>query len=156
MARLALLDRVPCPPANIHKMPVTGTPEEAALAYQATMRAYYRAGVLDPARPFFDVMLLGLGEDGHTASLFPGTPGLEVSNAWVTPVTSRVRQPRLTLTYPLIASSRIVAFLVAGPQKADVLKRVLAGDKTLPASRVTAAGELIWFVDAAASGEAAP
>jgi 6-phosphogluconolactonase len=150
MTRHALLDHVPIPAANIHPMPTTGVPAEAARAYDATLKAYYGLETLDMARPLFDVTLLGLGENGHTASLFPGTASLDETLAWVAPVTEGVPQPRLTLTYPAIACSNIVAFLVAGKSKAEVLRLVLAGDRTQPAARITAAGELIWFVDAAA------
>jgi 6-phosphogluconolactonase len=134
-------------------MPTIGSPAEAAQAYQATLEQYYGHETLDMARPLFDVTLLGLGENGHTASLFPDTPALEESLAWVAPVTQGVPQPRLTLTYPAIACSNYVAFLVAGAGKADVLRRVLDGDRSQPAARVTAAGSLIWFTDKAALKE---
>ncbi len=150
MTRIALLDHVPIPPSHIHPMPTVGAPADAARAYEATLRAYYGREALDMARPLFDVTLLGLGENGHTASLFPDTASLDESLAWVAPVTEGVPQPRLTLTYPAIACSAVVAFLVAGKNKASVLKRVLAGDRSQPAARITSAGELIWFVDEAA------
>ncbi len=150
MARLAMLDHVPVPPDNVHPMPTSGDPAAAARAYQATLQAYYRAESLDMTRPLFDVVLLGLGENGHTASLFPGTASLNETLAWVTPVVENVPQPRLTLTYPAIACSRFVAFLVAGAGKAAVLRLVLDGDRTQPAARVTSAGEVLWFTDAAA------
>ena len=150
MTRLALLDHVPLSPGQVHPMPVQGDPASAASAYQATLQAYYNAEALDMSRPLFDVVLLGLGENGHTASLFPETAALEESLAWVAPVTQHVPQPRLTLTYPAIACSRVVAFLVAGEGKADVLQRVLSGDRSQPAARVTSAGEVIWFTDEAA------
>ena len=150
MTKLAMLDHVSIPAANIHPMPTTGTPQEAARAYQATLQTYYGAESLDMTRPLFDVVLLGLGENGHTASLFPDTPSLSETLAWVTPVTQNVPQPRLTLTYPAIACSRFAAFLVSGASKAAVLRRVLDGDRSQPAARVSSAGELIWFVDEAA------
>ena len=156
MARLALLDHAPIPPANIHPMPTSGDLPHAAAEYQASLQAYYGRESLDMERPLFDVMLLGLGENGHTASLFPGTASLDETLAWVTPVTEGVPQPRLTLTYPAIACSRFVAFLVAGAGKATVVRRVLDGDRSQPAARVSAAGELIWFVDEAATGEISP
>ncbi len=152
MARTALLAHVPIPERNIHPMPTQGDPAACARDYQATLQAYYGAESLDMTRPLFDVMLLGLGENGHTASLFPDTPSLSETLAWVAPVTNNVPQPRLTLTYPAIACSRHVAFLVAGAGKAAVLRRVLDGDRSQPAARVTAAGELFWFTDAAALG----
>jgi 6-phosphogluconolactonase len=151
MTRHALLDHVPIPPAQIHRMPTEATPAEAARAYQATLQNYYGREALDMAHPLFDVTLLGLGENGHTASLFPDTASLDGTLSWVAPVTENVPQPRLTLTYPAIACSSVVAFLVAGKSKATVLKRVLAGDRSQPAARITAAGDLIWFVDEAAA-----
>ena len=153
MTRKALLDHVPIPEANIRPMPTGGTPSDAAHTYQSTLETYYGLETLDMARPLFDVMLLGLGENGHTASLFPDTASLEESLAWVAPVVENVPQPRLTLTYPAIACSRTVAFLVAGKNKAEVLKRVLAGDRSQPATRITAIGEIIWFTDEAAAGK---
>lgn len=153
MARHALLDHVPIPPSNIHPMPTTGGLEDAAHAYQATLSAYYGRESLDMSRPLFDVMLLGLGENGHTASLFPDSASLHESLAWVAPVTEGVPQPRLTLTYPAIRCSRYVAFLVAGASKAPVVRRVLENDRTQPAAGIEAAGQLLWFLDTAAAAE---
>ncbi len=152
MTREALLDHVPVPAANIHWVPVGGTPEADAAGYQQDLQTYYGDMVLDMARPLFDVVLLGLGENGHTASLFPSTPSLEEELAWVTAVTTEVPQPRLTLTYPAIACSRQVAFLVAGAGKAPVVKKVLAHDRSQPAARVTSIGQITWFLDEAAAG----
>jgi 6-phosphogluconolactonase len=154
MTRRAMLDHVPIPPANIHPMPTVGDPAEAARAYQLTLQTYYGAESLDMSRPLFDVTLLGLGENGHTASLFPDTASLNEMLAWVTPVTENVPQPRLTLTYPAIACSTYVAFLVAGASKAQVLRLVWGGDSSQPATQVTAAGTLIWFLDEKANGSA--
>lgn len=151
MTREALLDHIQIPPQNIHAVPVDGTPEEDAIQYQQDMQTYYGGMELDMARPLFDVVLLGLGENGHTASLFPDTPALEEDMAWVAPVTTGVPQPRLTLTYPAIAASRHVAFLVAGASKAAVLKLVLGGDRTQPAARITSIGRITWFIDKAAA-----
>ena len=152
MTRLALLDHVPIPPGQVHPMPTSGDPDAAARSYQATLQAYYGAESLDMSRPMFDVTFLGLGENGHTASLFPGTPALDETLRWVVPVSQSVPQTRLTLTYPAIACSRAVVFLVAGAGKAQVLKEVLAGDRAHPAARVSAAGEVLWFTDEAARG----
>ncbi len=152
MTRAALLDHVPIPAANVHPMPTTGALAAAARAYQATLSTYYGREALDMARPLFDVTLLGLGENGHTASLFPGAAALDETLAWVAPVTEGVPQPRLTLTYPAIACSRAVAFLVAGAGKAQVVREVLDGDRVHPATRIEAAGELVWFLDRAAAG----
>jgi 6-phosphogluconolactonase len=153
MVREALLDHVPIPPANIMPVPDTGTPEQAARAYQETLRSYYGSQALDMSRPLFDVTFMGLGEDGHTASLFPGNPALEETREWVVAVSDpSVKQPRITLTYPALACSNAMAFLVEGGKKKSVLKRVLSGDRSAPAARATAVGELIWFVDEAAWG----
>ncbi len=148
----ALLDHVPIPVANIHPVPEGLAPEQAARQYEQALKTHYGSEALNAARPLFDITLLGLGENGHTASLFPDTASLEETRAWVVPVIENVPQPRLTLTYPAIASSRTVAFLVAGGNKASVLRRVLDGDRTQPAARVTSVGDLIWFIDKAAGG----
>jgi len=94
------------------------------------------------------VTLLGIGADGHTASLFPGQSALEEDRHWAVPVAG----PRITLTYPALGSSRDVAFLVAGAEKKEILRRVRAGDRTLPAARIRPAGRLHWFTDRAAAG----
>jgi 6-phosphogluconolactonase len=152
MVREALLEKVAIPAANIHPIPDTGTADQAAAAYQQTLRTYYGSDALDMSRPLFDVSLMGLGEDGHTASLFPGSAALEESLAWVLPVVDpSVTQPRVTLTYPAFACSSALAFLVEGSKKAAILRRVLAGDRALPAARATAAGDVIWFIDEAAA-----
>jgi 6-phosphogluconolactonase len=148
MTRQALLDHVNIPQTNIYPMPTTGTPQDAAKTYAQTLQTYYGGETLDAARPLFDVVLLGLGENGHTASLFPDTSSLDETLAWVVPVTENVPQPRLTLTYPAIASSHAVAFLVAGKSKASVFKRIRQGDRSQPAARITSIGEIIWFIDA--------
>ncbi len=153
MVREALLDHVPIRPANIMPIAGTGAPDRAAADYQALLSAYYGSQALDMSRPLFDVTFMGLGEDGHTASLFPGNPALEETQKWVTAVTDpSVKQARITLTYPALAASTAMAFLVAGESKRNVLKRVLSGDRSAPAARATAMGELIWFVDDAAWG----
>ena len=111
---------------------------------------YYGSESLDPVRPLFDVMILGLGPDGHTASLFPGTAALEERRRWAVAVVGAKPEVRITLTYPPLESSRHAAFLVAGADKREVLSRALAGDRTLPAARVRPVGDLTWFVDEAA------
>jgi 6-phosphogluconolactonase len=148
MVEHALLSHVAIPPQNVHPMPTTGSPADAARTYEQTLQSYYGAETLDAARPLFDVVLLGLGENGHTASLFPGTAALDEALAWVVAVAANVPQPRLTLTYPAIASSHTVAFLVAGKSKAGVFKRIQQGDRSQPATRITSSGEIIWFIDA--------
>ncbi len=153
MVREALLDHVDIPAGNVHAMPTDGTPDDAAARYQAELQTYYRSEALLAERPLFDVVLLGLGENGHTASLFPGTPALDDTLHWVVPcVPNDAPHTRLTLTYPVIASSREVAFLVAGAGKQEVFGRVKAGDRTQPASRIASIGRVNWFLDAAAAG----
>ncbi|MFZ2066648.1 MAG: 6-phosphogluconolactonase [Xanthobacteraceae bacterium] len=152
MTREAMLDKVPVPPENIHPVPVDGTPESAALRYEQILRRTYGAATLDPARPLFDLTLLGLGPDGHTASLLPGEPVLEERTRWVEAVSHGRPEIRLTMTYPVIDSSRRVAFLVTGREKAAILRTIRAGGSQVPAARVRPVGELFWFVDRAAAG----
>lgn len=154
MTREAMLSKVPVPPQNIHPVPADGTPDQAALRYEQTLQADYGATVLDPARPLFDITLLGLGPDGHTASLLPGEPILNERKRWVAAVSHGRPEVRITMTYPAIESSRYVAFLVAGKEKAAILRSVRAGGSDVPAARVKPVGELIWFTDQAAAGGA--
>ena len=152
MTREAMLAKAPVPAENIHPVPADGTPDEAALRYERTLQAAYGAAVLDPARPLFDITLLGLGPDGHTASLLPGEAVLEERTRWVAAVSHGRPEVRITMTYPVIESSRHVAFLVAGAEKAAMLGAIRAGGSQVPAARVKPIGELIWFADRAAAG----
>jgi 6-phosphogluconolactonase len=154
MTREAMLDKAPVPPGNVHPVPADGTPEEAASRYERTLQAAYGAAVLDPTKPLFDITLLGLGPDGHTASLLPGEPVLQERKRWVAPVSHGRPEVRITMTYPVIESSRRVAFLVAGKEKAAIFRTIHAGGSDVPAARVRPVGELVWFVDRAAAGEA--
>jgi 6-phosphogluconolactonase len=152
MAQEALLSHVPIEPSKVHPMPTEGlTPGSAALAYERRLKSFYGAERLDPERPLFDVTLLGLGEDGHMASLFPGTSALMERERWVVAVTDGPFEPRMTLTYPALESSRLVLFLVAGTAKRTILSRVLGGDRELPATRLRPLGRLVWLADAAAA-----
>ena len=153
MAREAMLDRAPVPPENVHPIPTDGRPEDSARRYEQTLQDAYGAAVLDPARPLFDVTLLGLGADGHTASLLPGAPVLNERRHWVAAVSHGRPEVRITLTYPAIDSSRRVAFLVTGREKAAIFRAIRDGDHQAPAARVRPCGELVWFVDRAAAGE---
>jgi 6-phosphogluconolactonase len=153
MTREAMLAKAPVPPENIHPVPADGTPEDAARRYEQTLQEAYGAAAFDPARPLFDVTLLGLGPDGHTASLLPGEPVLEERKRWVAAVSHGRPETRITMTYPAIESSRRVAFLVAGREKAAILRAIRAGNSEVPAARVRPVGELFWFVDRAAAGE---
>jgi 6-phosphogluconolactonase len=154
MACETLLEQVPIPAANIHRMPGERTDYDAAAAdYEAEMRQVF--GLPPDVLLRFDLILLGMGADGHTASLFPGTPALHETSRLV--VANRGTKPppqRLTFTYPLINSARQVVFLVAGADKAEALRDVLSGQITIkerPAVGVRPAdGEVIWMVDRAA------
>ncbi|ACA20959.1 6-phosphogluconolactonase [Methylobacterium sp. 4-46] len=143
----------PLPPGHLHPIPTGPSPEAAAEAYADRLRAAYGGAVLDPARPLFDLVLLGLGEDGHTASLFPGKPEL-AAEAWVVAVPEAGLAPfvpRVSLTFPALASARLVLVLVTGEGKRAPLARLAAGED-LPAGRVRSAGDLVWLLDAAAAG----
>jgi 6-phosphogluconolactonase len=152
MAREAMLAHVPVPSDNIHGIAFDGTPADAARVYQDALQSYYGAERLDPARPLFDVVLLGMGPDGHTASLIPGEPVLDEKARWVAEVTHGRPEARITLTYPALDSSRSTAFVAAGRDKRTMMQRVLTGDRELPAARIRPIGELIWFIDNAAQG----
>lgn len=176
MAREALLDHVDVAASHVYPVPsdiassdvATGNVEAtferartAADLYATSLHAIYGGHVLHDERPLFDVVMLGLGDDGHTASLFPGTPALDERSAWVVAVrtssvaTSETAPVRVTLTYPVLESSHAVLFLVAGDGKRAILRRVLDGDTTLPAARVDARGGTLWIIDKAAAGEPA-
>jgi 6-phosphogluconolactonase len=153
-ARRLMLDRVPVPVGNICTVP-TGAENvaEAARLYEMELRRYYGAERLLPGRPLFDMVLMGLGADGHTASLFPDHPELDEKTRWVVGVPEAGLEPfvpRVTLTFPALASTREMLFLVVGDAKRDVLGRVLGG-ADLPAARAYAEGELVWLVDQAAA-----
>ena len=110
--------------------------QAGAAEYETVLKRFYGAQTLDGGRPLFDLTLLGLGEDGHIASLFPGSPALAETRRWAVPVVGESGVDRITLTYPALASSRVTAFLVAGERKRAVLARVRAGDAALPATRL--------------------
>lgn len=152
MMQRLLFSKAPIPASNIFPMPDQGPAQEAARTYERTLKDLYGAEEFAPDKPFFDVQLLGIGTDGHTASLFPGQPVLHNHTSWVaTCVPPAAPHTRLTLTYPAIHASRHVVFLVEGAAKQDILARIRARDPACPASAVTAQGELIWFTDRAAA-----
>src|SRR5215472_8485923 len=153
MTREAMFDKAPVPADNIHPVPVDGTPEDAARRYERTLQEAYGATTLDPALPLFDLTLLGLGPDGHTASLLPGEPVLDERKRWMAAVSHGRPEVRITMTYPVIESSRRIAFLVAGKEKAAIFSAIRAGNSRVPAARVQPIGKLFWFVDRAAAGE---
>jgi 6-phosphogluconolactonase len=157
MAREALLQHVPLPPANIHRIGGEDDPARAALAYEQDMRRFFRTG----SPPAFDLIFLGLGENGHTASLFPGTASLREDERWVVPQYVEITGTwRVTMTLPLINAARYVVFMVTGSEKADVLVRILEGHfepDVLPAQMVLPTnGQIRWLVDAAAGARVLP
>jgi 6-phosphogluconolactonase len=142
MVRESLLAHIAIPPGNVHPIPTEGlTPEASAERYGRALAV-------------FDVLLLGLGTDGHTASLFPGTAALGEDRRPVVAVTGARPEPRITLTYPALETARVVAFLVTGADKRDILARVLAGDPALPATRLAALPQARIFADRAAAPSA--
>lgn len=153
MVRAELFSRAPVPPDKIHAIVTEGrSPVEAAADYEARLKDFYGTPRLDPKRPLFDVTFLGIGEDGHVASLFPAAATLEERERWVVPAQRSDGAQRISLTLPPLASSRAVAFLVTGSRKQAILSRLRAGDQSLPAARVHPVGDVFWFVDAAAAG----
>jgi 6-phosphogluconolactonase len=155
MAKAALLDHVPIPRSNVHRLQGELPPEEAAAQYEDALRAVFG----DVRVPTFDLILLGLGEDGHTASLFPDTEALGVRDRWVVPnYVERLEKWRLTLTLPVLNAAEHATFVVAGERKAEILEAVLttsADAPTYPAQHVHPdEGRLIWLVDAEAAGVA--
>lgn len=177
MAHDALISKVPIPEANVHRVKTELGAAQAASDYETEMLRVI-AGVDPhaaspqhpitqhedhapgaPIRPRFDLVLLGMGDDGHTASLFPHTDALNVHDRLVVShFVPKVNMNRITFTYPLINSADTVFFLVSGAGKAGMLKRVLIGDvqpDALPAQGVLPQGKLFWMVDAAAAAEVA-
>jgi 6-phosphogluconolactonase len=152
MARKAFLDTLDIPETRIHRMRCERGVEDAVDAYATVLRTFF-----EDADALFDVTLLGLGEDGHTASLFPDSPLVDTPSGWVAhteaPASSPVTE-RLTLTLPALNASRVVLFLVSGEGKREVLHAILHPTQNglFPAARVRPVGSLEWFVDEAAHG----
>ena len=147
MARRAFLDAVPVDASQIHAIPFADSPQHSALAYERTLRDFFQG-----APPRFDLVLLGLGENGHTASLFPGAAALDERDRWVREVyVAEQELYRVTTTAPLINQAALVAFVVAGQGKAEILRRVLEGDRDpqqFPAQLIQPAqGRLLWLAD---------
>ena len=155
-ARHLFLDAVRAPRQNIHPMATDANyPEGAARLYEDDLKAFYGAARLDPARPLFDLVLMGLGGDGHTASLFPHSPALDETQRWVLGIAKAGMEPfvpRVTLTFPALASTREMLFLVDSADKRAILRRVLAGED-LPAQRAYSDGDLVWLIVRAAMPE---
>ena len=152
LAHEALLDHVPLSPANIHRIHGEDDPALAALAYEQELQSVFRTASV----PAFDLIWLGLGDNGHTASLFPGTAALHEQRRWVVPQYVEVGTLwRVTFTAVLINAAAHITFLVQGAGKAEMLWRVLKGlyqPEVLPAQLIQPTqGQLHWLVDAAAA-----
>jgi 6-phosphogluconolactonase len=148
MARESLLDHIRV--GSVHRIRCELPPDEAATAYEEELRDFFGEEL-----PRFDLILLGIGADGHTASLFPETPALEVADRWVVsnPV-PKLDTNRITLTVPVINAARSVDFLVAGEDKAEALKEILEGDadpRKYPARLIQPPGGPDWMLDRAAA-----
>jgi 6-phosphogluconolactonase len=146
MARAALLDHILIPSGNVHRMRGELPPAQAAAAYESELEATLGT------EGAFDLILLGVGTDGHTASLFPDTPALEEQTRWVIEnYVDKLKRCRITLTLPVINAARMVIILVSGAAKAEVLALVQDGSP-LPIGCVQPSpGQLIWLVDRAAA-----
>ncbi|MDA9497038.1 6-phosphogluconolactonase [Bradyrhizobium sp. CCBAU 11357] len=155
VARATFLDR-DAPAGHIHPIPTTAdNPDAAAAGYARELQAFYGADQLDPARPLFDLVLMGAGPDGHTASLFPGYPEIEETRRWVVGVLKANVAPfvpRVSLTLPALASCREMLFEIAGHDKQPILTRLVNGEN-LPALRARSNGETVWLVDKTALPE---
>jgi 6-phosphogluconolactonase len=153
MARETFISQVPIPKENVHPMRTNfPSPEKAAEAYEVELRKYFGEGP-----PAFDVQLLGLGVEGHTASLFPGSPALDETQRWVVAVTVPAEPPqRLTLTPVALNQGRNTFFLVAGENKREILKALRAEPDSVPskypAGRIRPATGVVWYMDEAAAG----
>ena len=151
MVRESLLAGNLVHPRKLLAIPTDGTLQSAADRYDETLRQQYGAGSLEPGVLLFHLTLLGLGDDGHTASLLPGQPVLDERERWAAPVPQGRGEPRITLTYPALESSELLLFLVSGAGKRDALAQARGGIG--PAGGIKPQGEVLWLVDEAAAGE---
>ncbi len=148
MASQAMIQHVPLPEANVHRMPTELAPEEVAKSYATTMTAVMGDNPLD-------LVLLGLGPDGHIASLFPDTPALAVTDTLTTHLyVEKFDSWRVTMTYPVINAARQVIVFIAGSAKADIVKEITTDAVSdLPVQRLAPTGDYFWFMDKAAAGQ---
>ncbi len=149
MARQAMIDLIPIPIENVHRMPTeSGDAADVAVRYAETMKS-----VMDDAP--FDLVLLGLGPDGHIASLFPETPALDVTDTLTTSLfVEKFESWRVTVTYPVINSARQVIVFIAGEAKAAIVRDITSDAVSgLPVQRLAPENEYYWFMDKAAAGQ---
>lgn len=154
LVRESLLDHIKIPASNIHQMRTDfADPDDAAMSYEAVLR-----GRFSSPWPAFNLVLLGLGVDGHAASLFPGSPALEERKRWVLSTIGPTEpRPRLTLTLPAITHAEQVYFLVAGSDKANAMRRTLTEGGNTPAARLVAQKpDSVFWADSAASRNLTP
>jgi len=151
MVRDTLLTGGKVNPRKLLAIPTDQTPQNAADRYDEMLRQQYGSSILEEGVPLFHLTLLGLGDDGHTASLLPGQPVLKERERWAAAVPEGRGEPRITLTYPALESSALIIFLVSGTAKRDALAQARGGG--LPAGALKPQGEVLWLVDAAAAGE---
>lgn len=157
MAREALFDRAPIPSGSVYPVPAdTSSVDEAAESYERTLRAVLPVAPNEPT--FIDLVLLGVGPDGHTASLFPGSPAVDERSRWTravdAPTTVQPAVPRVTVTLPFIDGARNVLFLVAGADKRPVVSEIFEGAESArryPAAVVPANGRTVWMIEESAA-----
>jgi 6-phosphogluconolactonase len=154
MAREALLDRIPLDDDQVHRIEGELSPEEAAARAEADLRA----SVTGEPAPQLDLILLGMGPDGHTASLFPGAPELEETERLMVPVhRPEMPQPwRVSMTVPVLNAGRRVLVIVGGAEKAPMVPRAIEGDPSIPAGRLDPAGEFTWILTQDAAAQLPP
>jgi 6-phosphogluconolactonase len=149
----AFLTKVPVPDGNVHRIKVREAADDGARAYEDTLREFFG----NEALPTFDLVLLGLGQDGHTASLFPNSPALSEKERWAVAVPKEPPElDRISLTLPVLNNASQVIFLAAGSEKAHIVQEVLEdpdAEEPYPAALVRPArGRVIWLIDKAAAG----
>ncbi|KAJ8554252.1 hypothetical protein K7X08_024930 [Anisodus acutangulus] len=158
----AFLSKIPIPAGHVYAINDALSAEGAADDYETCLKHLIKSNIVDISKesgfPKFDVMLLGMGPDGHVASLFPGHPLVHEKEKWVTFINDSPKPPsdRITFTFPVINSSANIALVAAGAGKADVAHKSLGDSKSsdlLPVQMVSPEGELIWFLDKAAASK---
>ncbi len=159
-ARDFLLNRVPIPPGNVHRIPAELPPQKAAEDYEETLLRFFSSLADDEGREqaSFDLVLLGVGDDGHTASLFPGSDAIHEKTRWVRALyVDKLAAWRITLTPALLNRARLILFMAAGAGKSDALQRIIYGmhqPERYPAQIIQAeTGELLWMLDKAAAAQ---